>query len=54
MRSGFSQVIDAVLAIETSLFPVLCRPLWVDFPTDTRTYNMEDEYLIGICDCGFG
>jgi alpha 1,3-glucosidase len=26
--------------------PVM-RPLWVDFPEDTKTFSMEDEYLIG-------
>ena len=25
----------------------VARPLWVEFPRDKNTYNMDDEYMVG-------
>lgn len=27
--------------------PLHCRPLWVEYPDDTTTFSMDDQYLIG-------
>ena len=32
--------------MNTVLFSIY-RPLWAEYPEDTKTFDMEDEYLIG-------